>query len=213
MDEVTPEMLAMARRIAAKWRKEFKADKVAHSAEPYSVQIALAAIKETSEAQRPQPSGDEIERVAMALCQNALGGKKCPCVEFGKFNCFDEHPGQQARAALAAMDREPIAVGDTGEVTQADREATFALAKTGAFTGTRAFRFADAAFARHRHTAEQSAADRVKALEEALRNARYSLEYWERECRVAGKNPKWAVGPYERGLQEIDRTRQALEGR
>jgi hypothetical protein len=36
----------------------------------------------------------------MALCENALAGKRCPCRENGKFACADEFPGQQAREAL-----------------------------------------------------------------------------------------------------------------
>lgn len=55
-------------------------------------------------ALRSRPASDvEVERVAKALCENALGGKRCPCKEVGKFNCADEYPGQQARAAIAAL--------------------------------------------------------------------------------------------------------------
>ena len=46
---------------------------------------------------------DAVERVGMALCQSALGPKQCPCAESGVFKCADEYPGQQAKAAIAAM--------------------------------------------------------------------------------------------------------------
>ena len=55
-----------------------------------------------------------VERVAIALCQNALGGKRCPCAESGVFKCADEHPGHQATAALSAM-------SPAGEVERAER--------------------------------------------------------------------------------------------
>lgn len=44
-----------------------------------------------------------VEAVAMALCQSALGGKRCPCEESGRFNCVNECPGQYAQAAIDAM--------------------------------------------------------------------------------------------------------------
>lgn len=52
---------------------------------------------------RGEPAAAVVEAVALALCQNALGGKKCPCSETGNFACAASHPGQQARAAIAAM--------------------------------------------------------------------------------------------------------------
>lgn len=50
-----------------------------------------------------QPGVEQVAEVGMALCESALGGKRCPCREIGKFNCVDSYPGQQARAAIAAM--------------------------------------------------------------------------------------------------------------
>lgn len=50
---------------------------------------------------------ENVARVGMALCQNALGGKQCPCAESGVFKCADEFPGQQAKAAIAAMQPAP----------------------------------------------------------------------------------------------------------
>ena len=47
---------------------------------------------------------DDVATVGMALCQSALGPKACPCVEKGEFRCADAHPGDQARAALAALE-------------------------------------------------------------------------------------------------------------
>ena len=38
---------------------------------------------------------DAVERMAKALCQNALCGKICPCIEFGVFRCANEHPGNR----------------------------------------------------------------------------------------------------------------------
>ncbi|MEI6644083.1 MAG: hypothetical protein WCL10_18840 [Novosphingobium sp.] len=46
---------------------------------------------------------DAVATVGMALCQAALGPKACPCVEKGEFRCADAHPGDQARAAIAAL--------------------------------------------------------------------------------------------------------------
>lgn len=43
------------------------------------------------------------ERVALAICQNALGSKQCPCVETGVFKCGHIYPGYQANAALTAI--------------------------------------------------------------------------------------------------------------
>lgn len=54
------------------------------------------------------PSGDEVERVAMALCQSALVGELCPCRKSGSFKCADEFPGMRAKAALAAIDRSDV---------------------------------------------------------------------------------------------------------
>jgi hypothetical protein len=50
---------------------------------------------------------DAVATVGMALCQSALGPKACPCVEKGEFRCSDAHPGDQARAALAALGVKP----------------------------------------------------------------------------------------------------------
>lgn len=44
----------------------------------------------------------------------------------------------------------------------------------------------------------------------ALANARYALEYWEREARVQGRGEEWITGPNERGKRECD-TLRALE--
>lgn len=44
-----------------------------------------------------------IAETGMALCENALGGKRCPCREAGTFACADEYPGQQARAAIRVI--------------------------------------------------------------------------------------------------------------
>ncbi len=59
--------------------------------------------EETMRDAAPVVDEGQVERVAMALCQTALGGKLCPCREIGKFNCADEHPGQMARAAITAL--------------------------------------------------------------------------------------------------------------
>lgn len=56
-----------------------------------------------------QQPEDQVAEVGMALCESALGGKRCPCRESGVFNCADEFPGQQARAAIAAMQTTPPA--------------------------------------------------------------------------------------------------------
>jgi len=52
----------------------------------------------------------------------------------------------------------------------------------------------------------------VARLRERLQNNHYALEYWERECRVAGKFPAWSEGAMQRGSREIDANRQALKG-
>jgi len=39
---------------------------------------------------------------AMAMCQEALGGKQCPCITSGIYKCHDEYPGRQSRSALRA---------------------------------------------------------------------------------------------------------------
>lgn len=44
-----------------------------------------------------------IAETGMALCENALGGKRCPCRETGTFACADDYPGQQARAAIRVI--------------------------------------------------------------------------------------------------------------
>ena len=51
---------------------------------------------------------DETEAVGLALCQNALGPKQCPCAEKGVFNCTDAYPGYQAKAAITALDKHRI---------------------------------------------------------------------------------------------------------
>lgn len=58
-----------------------------------------------------------IEAMGMALCENALGGKRCPCREAGTFKCADEHPGHQATAALKALrdTLEPVGYHHTRE--------------------------------------------------------------------------------------------------
>ena len=46
---------------------------------------------------------ENVARVGMALCQNALGSKRCRCVKEGVFKCADAYPGYLAKAAIAAM--------------------------------------------------------------------------------------------------------------
>lgn len=46
---------------------------------------------------------DLLEQVGMTLCQSALAGKQCPCLEIGVFKCGHAYPGQQADAALAVI--------------------------------------------------------------------------------------------------------------
>jgi peptidoglycan/xylan/chitin deacetylase (PgdA/CDA1 family) len=55
--------------------------------------------------------GEAIEAMAIAMCQSALGGKRCPCAETGKFNCRNEYPGEQAAAAYNAMRAKLVPVG------------------------------------------------------------------------------------------------------
>jgi len=62
---------------------------------------------------------DETEAVGLALCQNALGPKQCPCAEKGVFNCADTYPGNQARVAITALDKHRIE--RAGEVEKALR--------------------------------------------------------------------------------------------
>jgi hypothetical protein len=48
-------------------------------------------------------------------------------------------------------------------------------------------------------------------LREALINAKYALEYWQREARIAvRKGERWVNGPLERGLDEIERIEKLL---
>lgn len=47
-------------------------------------------------------------------------------------------------------------------------------------------------------------------MRERLANAMHALEYWEREAEYAGKSPKWADLPRERGKFEIGQIRSAL---
>ena len=46
---------------------------------------------------------EAIEAAAMAMCDSALGGKGCPCLEKGVFKCSDAHPADMARAAAPAL--------------------------------------------------------------------------------------------------------------
>jgi hypothetical protein len=50
-----------------------------------------------------EPDEGLVEKVAMALCENALGGKQCPCKQSGKFTCSDAYPGSQARAVISTL--------------------------------------------------------------------------------------------------------------
>jgi hypothetical protein len=43
--------------------------------------------------------------------------------------------------------------------------------------------------------------DRAMDLLCALANARYALEYWEREAHYAGRSPSWAQGPRHTGRE------------
>lgn len=131
MDEVTPEM-RLARRIAAQALRDRKMPSPSYEAidvaagkydEHSAVQAALAAIKETREAQCPQPSGDEIShefaddlgRIAyQTYC--GMGPFEDDCEpDWGRTGYKAESAVWQAigrnvaRAALAARDREPVA--------------------------------------------------------------------------------------------------------
>lgn len=58
---------------------------------------------------------DLVEKVARAMCENALSPKQCPC--FGKpFKCADAHPAAQARVALRVV-REALAESDEAMTT------------------------------------------------------------------------------------------------
>jgi hypothetical protein len=59
------------------------------------MQAAIAAMQ-------PVVAEEMVAEGAMAMCEEALGGKRCPCREAGSFNCADEHPGRQSRACLEA---------------------------------------------------------------------------------------------------------------
>lgn len=73
---------------------------------------------------------DMAEAVAMALCQNALGGKRCPCAEVGAFRCADAFPGQQARAALSVLEPRIEALErELAEVREAERERCARIAE------------------------------------------------------------------------------------
>lgn len=60
----------------------------------------------------PDNTEERIALVGMALCQEALGGKRCPCVEAGAFRCADELPGNMARVAIEALTPDAAMVGD-----------------------------------------------------------------------------------------------------
>lgn len=47
----------------------------------------------------------------------------------------------------------------------------------------------------------------LERLREGWQNAIFALEYWDRECRVAGKSPLWADGPTDRTFTELERFR------
>lgn len=63
-----------------------------------------------------------VERVARALCEYALNGKRCPCKD-KPFRCADETPGSYARAALSALPAAVQAVA-RGEAVAVPREPT-----------------------------------------------------------------------------------------
>lgn len=65
--------------------------------------LATALVNEYRAGRLVQIDEGMRERVALALCQNALGPKQCACAEKGVFNCADAYPGYQADAAIAAM--------------------------------------------------------------------------------------------------------------
>ncbi len=47
---------------------------------------------------------DELTRiVALAICQEGLGSRQCPCAEVGQFRCAAELPGRMAREAIAIV--------------------------------------------------------------------------------------------------------------
>jgi hypothetical protein len=54
---------------------------------------------------------DLIEAMAIAMCQSALGGERCPCAEIGEFRCRDAYPGEQAIVALNALREVLVPVG------------------------------------------------------------------------------------------------------
>jgi len=60
-------------------------------------------------------------------------------------------------------------------------------------------------FARHRIAAEAKTREEDARMREGWQNAIFALEYWDRECRVAGKSPAWADGPTERTFIELRR--------
>lgn len=43
----------------------------------------------------------------------------------------------------------------------------------------------------------------IEELVMTLWNARFALEYWEREARVCAPDERWTLGPRERGRDEI----------
>lgn len=59
----------------------------------------------------PDTDAADVEAVATALCQSMIAPRQCPCLELGKFMCDDQHPGHQARAAIAAYQAR---LADTG---------------------------------------------------------------------------------------------------
>ena len=81
---------------------------------------------------RPSLAGDEVERVAKALCDVATANARRDLGDDAILPTYGwEDWLPDARAALAAMDREPVdqpAAQNAGEVTQADREAALRAA-------------------------------------------------------------------------------------
>lgn len=85
------------------WMYESGESKVVSLSRVTSTRDAFWGCTETPLYTRPRQSEKLVERVGIALCQNALGGKKCPCAETGKFQCHDAYPGYQARAAIRVI--------------------------------------------------------------------------------------------------------------
>lgn len=69
---------------------------------------------------------DELrEKVARVLCQTALGHKKCPCSESGRFSCAAEHPGRMADAAIALVLEEAAKVCETRIESEIDTHGRY----------------------------------------------------------------------------------------